>query len=124
MVNRQEFEALIYDTYGVRAEQPFARDPDTAVFRHALGRKWFAVIMKIPKCRLGIDEDGKIDIVNLKCADEIIFSMQQEDGIYPAYHMNKSHWLSVSLDGSVSDETVAWLLSISYDLTKKAKRNR
>ena len=121
---RQELEALIYDTYRVMAEHPFARDPDTAVFRHALGRKWFAVIMKIPKRRLGIDEDGEIAIGNQKCADEIIFSMQQEDGIYPAYHMNKSHWLSVSLDGSVPDETVAWLLGISYDLTKKAKRNR
>ena len=119
MVNRQGLVALIYDIYGVRAEHPFARDPDTAVFRHVLGRKWFAVIMKIPKRRLGIDGEGEIDIVNLKCADEIIFSMQQESGIYPAYHMNKSHWLSVSLDGSVSDETVAWLLGISYDLTEK-----
>ena len=123
-MDRQEFESLIYDTYGVRAEHPFARDPDTAVFRHTLGRKWFAVIMKIPKRRLGIDGEGDIDIVNLKCADEIIFSMQQEDGIYPAYHMNKSHWLSVSLDGGVSDDTVAWLLGISYDLTKRKTRGR
>ena len=123
-MNRQELEALIYDTYGVQAEHPFARDPDTAVFRHTLGRKWFAVIMKIPKRRLGIDGEGDINIVNFKCADEIIFSMQQEDGIYPAYHMNKSHWLSVSLDGSVLDETVAWLLGISYDLTKKKARNK
>ena len=122
MVNRQELEALIYNTYGVRAEHPFARDPNTAVFRHALGRKWFAVIMKISKRKLGIDGEGDIDIVNLKCADEIIFSMQQEDGIYPAYHMNKSHWLSVSLGGSVPYDTVAWLLGISYDLTKNNKK--
>ena len=118
-MNRQEFEALIYDTHGVRAEYPFERYPSVAVFRHTLGRKWFAVIMKIPKRRLGIAGDGDIDVVNLKCADEIIFSMQQETGIYPAYHMNKSHWLSASLDGSVPDNTIAWLLGISYDLTKK-----
>ncbi len=90
MVNRQELEALIYDIYGVQAEHPFARDPDTAVFRHALGRKWLAVIMKIPKCKLGINGEGDINIVNLKCADEIIFSMQQENGIYPAYHIAES----------------------------------
>ena len=123
MVNRQELEALIYDTYGVRAEYPFARDSETAVFRHVLGRKWFAVIMRIPKRRLGIAGEGDIDIVNFKCADEIVFSMQQESGIYPAYHMNKSHWLSVSLDGSVPD-TIAWLLGISYDLTKKNTRKK
>ena len=115
---------MIYDTYGVRAEYPFARDSETAVFRHVLGRKWFAVIMRIPKRRLGIAGEGDIDIVNFKCADEIVFSMQQESGIYPAYHMNKSHWLSVSLDGSVPDDTIAWLLGISYDLTKKNTRKK
>ena len=122
MVNRQELEALIYDTNGVQADYPFERYPGVAVFRHTLGLKWFAAIMTVPKSKLGIDGEGNIDIVNLKCADEIIFSMQQENGIYPAYHMNKSHWLSVSLDGSVPDDTVAWLLGISYDLTKKMKK--
>ena len=121
-MNRQEFEALIYDTYGVQAEYPFERYPSVAVFRHTLGRKWFAAIMTVPKSKLGIDGEGDIDVVNLKCADEIIFSMQQEDGIYPAYHMNKSHWLSVSLGGSVPYDTVAWLLGISYDLTKKRRK--
>lgn len=77
MVNRQGLETLIYDTYGVQADYPFERYPSVAVFRHTLGRKWFVVIMKIPKCRLGIDGEGDIDIVNFKCADEIIFSMRQ-----------------------------------------------
>ena len=118
-MNRHELESLIFDTYGVQAEYPFERYPSVAVFRHTLGRKWFAAIMTVPKSKLGINGEGAIDVVNLKCADEIIFSMQQENGIYPAYHMNKSHWLSVSLDGGVPDDTIAWLLGISYDLTKK-----
>ncbi|MBQ6892763.1 MAG: hypothetical protein IJN48_01025 [Clostridia bacterium] len=47
MVNQQEFETLIYDTYGVQAEYPFERYPSVAAFRHAFGRKWFAAIMTV-----------------------------------------------------------------------------
>ena len=123
-MDRAVLDKYITDTYGAVAEYMWEKYPTFAVYRHRNNKKWFAVIMKIPKRRLGIDGEGEIDIVNLKCADEIIFSMQQEDGIYPAYHMNKSHWLSVSLDGSVPDDTVAWLLGISYDLTKRKTRGR
>ena len=64
--------------------------------------------------------------MNMKCAPEVIESIAGvEPGIYPAYHMNKTHWLTVALDGSCDDATVEWLLGISYDLTRpkiKAKK--
>ena len=120
-MTRGELEALILNTYGVRPEYPWVRYPSFAVFRHGSNRKWFAVIMTIPKEKLGIREAGNIDVVNLKCAEEIIDSLWQEAGIYPAYHMNKGHWLSVALDGSATADTVSWLLNISYDLTAKKK---
>ena len=37
--------------------------------------------------------------------------------IIPAYHMNKANWISVSLDGSVSDEKVKMLIDMSFRLT-------
>lgn len=118
-MDRKILEAIISDTYSVCAEYPFARYPDTAVFRHASNRKWFAAIISVPKAKLGISGKGSLDVVNLKCAQEIIDSMWQETGIFPAYHMNKKHWISVSLDGSVSEETLSFLLGISFELTAK-----
>ena len=123
-MTRQEFTALVLDTYGISPDYPFSDEPHVPVFRHPENRKWFGIMMTIPKTKLGIKEEGTIDIVNLKCAIEVMDSMWQEKGIFPAYHMNRNHWLSVALDGSVDDETIQFLLTISYDLTApKIKRN-
>jgi predicted DNA-binding protein (MmcQ/YjbR family) len=46
-------------------------------------------------------------------------SVLNETGIFPAYHMNKAHWISALLDGSVEKEKLEWLLDLSFDLTNK-----
>ena len=48
------WQSYIEDTYAVTGERLFARDPATCVFRHGSNRKWFAVIMEIPRCKLGL----------------------------------------------------------------------
>ena len=53
----------------------------------------------------------------------LIGQLMGNDGIYPAYHMNKEHWLTVALDGSVLEENLKFLLALSFDLTdRKNKR--
>ena len=121
-MNRQELEKYIFDTYGVGPEYPWIKYPFFSVFRHASNNKWFAVIMTIDKSKLGINEDGQIDVVNLKCDANIVPSMWQQEGIFPAYHMNKEHWLTVALDGSTNDNNLKFLLALSCDLTDKKKK--
>ena len=122
-MTREEFEALVLDTYNTHADYPFDEDFVTGVFRHGDG-KWFAIAMKVGARRLGIESDEIIDIVNLKCAPEVIESLLGEEcGIYPAYHMNKVHWLTVYLS-ECDTATVEWLLSVSHDLTKRAVKQR
>ena len=121
-MTRKDFEELVFDTYGIEADYPFSDDYESGVFRHRDG-KWFAIAMNIPNRKIGIDDNEKTDIVNFKCAPEVIESLVgREQGIYRAYHMNKMHWLTVNL--SESDEAlVSWLLGISFELTgKKTKR--
>ena len=123
-MTRSDFEALVLDTYGVRADYPFEDDLETGVFRHESG-KWFALAMNISEKKLGLSGDGRIDVVNFKCAPEVIESLAgAECGIYRAYHMNKMHWLTVSLSECDGD-TVRWLLGISHGLTApKIRRKR
>lgn len=124
-MTREEFESLVLDRYGVRADYPFEDDFVSGVFRHESG-KWFALAMKVFERKIGRSGNVQIDIVNLKCAPEVIESFAEvEPGIYRAYHMNKTHWLTVSL-AECDDDTIAWLLGISYDLTKRkiAKRGK
>lgn len=124
-MNRKVFEAYVISTYKVDAEHPFSGDSVTTVFRHCDNKKWFAIVMTIDKSKLISGKSGKIDVVNIKCAPEIIDTFWEDDGIFPAYHMNKTHWLTLSLDGSVEDETITSLLAMSYRLTApkpKAKK--
>lgn len=118
-MTRAELECYIHKTFFAEAEYLWERYPSYAVFRHETGRKWFAVIMSVPKSKFGIDEDGCVDVVNLKCSEEIIDSFRSEPGIHPAYHMSRGLWLSVFLDGTVPDDTVKLLLAVSYKQTEK-----
>lgn len=116
-MTREEFEAIVFDQYNVKADYPFEDDFTTGVFRHESG-KWFALAMNISESKLGRDGDDRIDVINLKCAPEVIESIAEiEPGIYHAYHMNKTHWLTVALS-ECDNDTISWLLSISYDLTR------
>lgn len=121
-MTREEFETLVLDTYGIRADYPFEEDFETGVFRHENG-KWFAIAMKISTRKLGKSVDMTTNVVNFKCAPEVIESIAGvERGVYRAYHMNKTHWLTVSLE-ECDDDTISWLMGISYDLTRsKTKR--
>ena len=120
-MNRQEFEKYIFNTYGVKPEYLWIKYPMFAVFRHESNNKWFAVIMTIDKRKIGLKSDGQIDVVNLKCDANIVPSMWEQEGIFPAYHMNKEHWLTVALDGSVNESNLKFLLALSFDLTDKKK---
>ena len=117
-MTRLEWAAYLTDTYSVTGEHLFARYPNFRVFRHEGNKKWFAVIMDIPRKKLGLTGDGEISVVNLKCDTRLIGSFRKEPGIFPGWHMNKAHWLTVALDGSVDDEKLKFLVDMSYELTK------
>ena len=117
-MTRLELAAYLTDTYSVTGEHLFARYPNFRVFRHEGNKKWFAVIMDIPRKKLGLTGDGEISVVNLKCDTRLIGSFRKEPGIFPGWHMNKAHWLTVALDGSVDDEKLKFLVDMSYELTK------
>jgi predicted DNA-binding protein (MmcQ/YjbR family) len=59
--------------------------------------------------------------VNLKCDPERAVQLREEhEGIRPGYHMNKKHWNTVRMDGSVKDALVVELLDHSYALVRSS----
>ena len=117
-MNREESATYLTDTYSVEGERLFAKYPSFLVFRHSGNRKWFAVIMDVPRKNLKLPGAGEISVVNLKCDTRLIGSFRMEPGIFPGWHMNKAHWLTVALDGTVEDEKIKFLVDMSYELTK------
>jgi len=58
--------------------------------------------------------------VNLKCDPERALELRDEyESIIPGYHMNKQHWNTVILDGTVPDELLGELIEHSYTLVVK-----
>ena len=116
-MNRESLKKYIEENYSVEADYPWRKYPSYEVFRHKITGKWFAVIMTITADKLGMDCKDNIDIVNLKCDDFFGESVKKMAGVFPAYHMNKQHWISVVLNDSVDDDTIEMLLDMSYKLT-------
>ena len=121
-MNREELEAYILNQYSTEPDYPWADMPRAAVFRHASNRKWFALVMEVPRNKLGLSGTALLDIVNFKCDPILIASLRGEAGIFLAYHMNKASWVTAALDGSAPRETLNLLLDVSYELTKPKPR--
>ena len=120
-MTRQALLAYCLDTYGTAADYPFDGDFETAVLRHAGSRKWYALVMHISRRKLGMDSDELVDVVNLKLPLEMFGSFGAADGVYPAYHMNKVHWILVLLPDA-ADDLVEFLVNASYEATREKKR--
>ena len=111
-------------TYGVAPDHPFSTAPDYAVLRHPDTRKWFALVMDVPRSRLGLRGEEHVDILNIKCDPILSGSLRLQEGYFPAYHMNHDGWLSVLLDGTVPLEEIAPLLDLSFELTMKKPKKK
>lgn len=122
-MNRKDVEKYITEQYGAEADFPWAKYP-YAVFRHIGNKKWFAVVMSIPGEKLNLPGGGNIDVVNVKCDPVMTGSLRNEKGIYPAYHMDKTNWVTVAIE-EAEDDKIKWLIDISRELTApKAGKSR
>ena len=124
MPSRENLDKYIQETYGVTAEFPWLQYPGFAVYRHNNNQKWFAVVMNLSRSKFGLPDDKTVDAVNLKCDPMLNFSVVDHIGIFPGWHMNKEHWISVLLDGTVAPEDIYPLIKMSFVLTDKRSKKK
>ena len=144
-MQKEELFAFAAALGGAVIDYPFQDDFETAVFRHADTRRWFGIWLSVP-CRwfgaenagrgsaglfgaentgrgsAGAKNTGAAFCLNVKCPPDLIPLLTgQERGVYPAYHMNRTHWVTVR-PCECADDTVRRLGQLSYTLTQgKAK---
>jgi predicted DNA-binding protein (MmcQ/YjbR family) len=96
------------------AEETFPFGPDVSVFKVA--GKMFALSQL----------DAESLRVGLKCDPELAESLREANAaVIPGYHLNKRHWNTVILDGSLPDDAVRNMIEDSYDLVvSKLPRSR
>ena len=119
---RREVLDYAEETFGTEPEYLWARLPEACVLRHETGGKWYGLLMPVRRDRLGLSGTEMADILNLKCGQLLLGSLLGRPGFLPAYHMSKSHWVTILLDGTVGENEIKELVNISYDLTAVRKK--
>ena len=105
--------------FGTEPEAPWEDSPDAYTFKTAKRNKWYALFMTIPYKSLGLVAKGALDVVNIKLPPEKVLDLIDRVHFYPAYHMNKKHWITIVLDKEVDEPLVQQLLEESYGLVEK-----
>lgn len=89
---------------GATNNYPFG--PDPLVIK--IAGKMFALIF---------ENKGEYSYLNLKCDPVIAENLrEQHENVRPGYHMNKKHWNTIIMDGSLSESDVFVLIDHSYDM--------
>ena len=114
-LKREEIYEYVKKQYGTVPEYLWKESLESAVLRHPNG-KWYAVLMQVEKSRLGLEGDTKVDILDVKCDADMVGLLTQTYGFLPGYHMNKKYWITMLLDGTVSEAKILDFLDMSYDL--------
>lgn len=120
-MTKDELLKYCSETYGTTPDCPFEDNFVTTVLRHSDTRKWYGIVMQVSRRKFGFDNDEMIDVVNMKLPVEMFGSFGKEEGVHPAYHMNKLLWISVLLPDA-PDDVVSFLINVSFEATKAKKK--
>ena len=108
-VERERLRAICASHAGAAETYPFGER--TAVYK--VGGKMFALVP--------LDPDPPT--VSLKCDPEWSEVLRNaHDAVRPGYHLNKRHWNTIILDGTIGDDEIAELIAHSYELVAPTRR--
>ena len=114
----KEIIEYVKNNYGDELEFLWEKSPKNAVVRRKSSNKWYAVILTIPKRKFGLESDEVIEVINLHNIPKEIEKLIDYKRYFPAYHMNKKHWCTICLDGTIELKEIYKKIDISYELAK------
>lgn len=98
--------------------------PQYAIFRRSDNRKWYAVIMRVPKKFLHLGGNDEFEILNLRIVPEELDKLVDNEKYFRGWHMNKRSWMTLRLDDTLTDDELLTRLEQSYRMAgnKSARR--
>lgn len=119
-VFKYEYSKLVIkyakEKYGDDVEYLWEKFPDNAVCRRKDNKKWYFAILTVGKDKLGFESKEKVEVIDLREKTEEIANIVDNKKYFLGYHMNKKHWLTIILDGSVPIDEIYERIDISYNL--------
>lgn len=101
-----------------KLETPWDKHPEFYVMKTANRQKWYGLMMRISYQLLDPQQSGIVDVLNLKAPPLKIVDLIDYQTFYPAYHMNKKHWVSVVVDEKINLKQLQALIRQSYQLVE------
>ncbi len=105
--------------YGDEIECLWEKFPDNGIFRRKDTQKWYAAILTVKRNKFGFKSDESVEVVDLRVPAEDMEIVLSNKNVYPGYHMNKKHWISIILDGSMPLKDICRFVDNSYILAVK-----
>lgn len=104
-MNTEELREYCLSLPKAEENQPWTEPQYSMLVTFKVGGKWF--------CLFNPDEK----FIDVKCTPEVIADMQSRyEAAFPAWHMNKEHWLGVRLDSDMPDSLIKELVNSGYQL--------
>jgi len=110
-MNIESLRDYCLSKHGAKETLPFG--PDTIVYK--VGDKAFLIV--------GFDQEDLR--FNVKCDPELAVELREQHScVLPGWHMNKKHWNTIVVDGSVPVRQLREWIDHSYDLVVKSLPQR
>ena len=107
----------IKNKYEDEPEFLWKKFPGFGVYRNKNNNKWYSIIMNLDFSKLD-NKSGEVEIMNVKVESNKLKELLSKEGIYEAYHMKKTDWISIVLNDTLKDEEIIMLIDKSYNLVK------
>lgn len=106
-MNLKELQVYLLNKKAATEDTPF--DPEALVYK-VMGKMFALVAWQADPLT-----------ISLKCEPgQALFLRDLYPAVRPGYHMNKTHWNTVTLDGSIPEPEVLGMIDDSYDLVVKS----
>lgn len=107
---------FVRNTYGDEPEFLWQQFPDNAVWRRKDNLKWYGALLTVQGHKLGLNTPDIVEIIDLRMNITQAELILANPHYYPGWHMNKKHWFTVVLDGTITDKELQKRICQSYQL--------
>lgn len=118
---KQEVLNYIIKKYGDEQEYLWEKSPTSSIIRRKDNKKWYVVFISISSKKLGIEIEKNIDIMNVRIESQEVEKLLKRASYFPAYHMNKKNWISISLENKLELQEIFEKIDTSYNLVASKK---
>ncbi|MBD5113071.1 MAG: hypothetical protein HDT42_11175 [Ruminococcaceae bacterium] len=108
----------VREKYGCELEFLWEKFSDNAVWRRADTGKWFAAVLTVSLRKLGLKSDEVAEIIDLRLPPEQMESLVDGKCYFGGWHMNKKHWYTMILDGSIPFDELCERIDESWILAR------